>query len=100
MHNANVMATNDLSSLVDERVALETRLQKKQLVHGVPTNFAKLDALTLRPCRSLTAACRRRADVVLRDPPLRPGAGHRREIDPELGRHLADERRRANLLAL
>jgi replicative DNA helicase len=39
---------------------LETRLQQKRLVHGVPTNFAKLDALTqgLQPGELVILAAR------------------------------------------
>src|SRR4029077_1595975 len=56
----NAEATH-IAPIVQETWALlETRLQKKQLVHGVPTNFAKLDALTqgLQPGELVILAAR------------------------------------------
>ena len=55
--------------------------------------------------RSPSVGCRTRppaaaAHVLLGDPPLRPGAGDGGEVDAELLRDLADERRRAHLLAV
>ncbi|TMB92545.1 MAG: replicative DNA helicase [Chloroflexi bacterium] len=53
-------ATHIAPIVQDTWALLETRLQQKRLVHGVPTNFAKLDALTqgLQPGELIILAAR------------------------------------------
>ena len=61
-----------------------------------------LEHLPLDPANRLAplrlAAGAAAADVLFGDPPLRPRAGDRREVDAELFRQPPHERRRANLL--
>ncbi len=73
-------------------------VRAREVLEHLATDAAQLDALALGRRRRLAAACRG-ADVLLGDASLRAAAGHAGEVDAELGRDLAHERSRANLLA-
>ena len=69
-------------------------LRAREVLEHLPPDAA--DRLAPAFARRRAAAA---AHVVFGDPPLRPGAGDRREIDAELLREPSDERRRAHLVA-
>ena len=83
-------------ALLDPGDRRDLAVRARQVLEHLPLDAA--DRLAPAFARCGAGAARAAADVVLGDPALRPGARDRREVDAELLREPAHERRRAHLV--